>query len=204
MYMQSQLQYKELTVDDQQVQVFFFFSSRRRHTRCREVSWARRCVQETGINAEYMGNKMMEIEIDQKKEKIKRGCKFCDILDTDKILYETPYVVAFADRKPRGKMHFLVIPKIHIVSIIYLTPEHISLVHHMLEVGKVILETYAHGEEWEQNLSQMQIWISCSSKNQCKAPASPLHRPSLSSTEASSQRIWTHTALRSVGVFIQK
>eukprot|EP00831_Metopus_contortus_P071078 TRINITY_DN64995_c0_g1_i2.p1 TRINITY_DN64995_c0_g1~~TRINITY_DN64995_c0_g1_i2.p1 ORF type:complete len:259 (+),score=45.09 TRINITY_DN64995_c0_g1_i2:3-779(+) len=27
--------------------VFFFFSSRRRHTRCREVSWARRCVQET-------------------------------------------------------------------------------------------------------------------------------------------------------------
>eukprot|EP00831_Metopus_contortus_P053014 TRINITY_DN44544_c0_g1_i2.p1 TRINITY_DN44544_c0_g1~~TRINITY_DN44544_c0_g1_i2.p1 ORF type:complete len:152 (+),score=36.73 TRINITY_DN44544_c0_g1_i2:24-479(+) len=28
---------------------FFFFSSRRRHTRCREVSWARRCVQETGV-----------------------------------------------------------------------------------------------------------------------------------------------------------
>eukprot|EP00831_Metopus_contortus_P024610 TRINITY_DN21424_c0_g1_i2.p3 TRINITY_DN21424_c0_g1~~TRINITY_DN21424_c0_g1_i2.p3 ORF type:complete len:101 (-),score=41.34 TRINITY_DN21424_c0_g1_i2:444-746(-) len=33
--------------------IFFFFSSRRRHTRCREVSWARRCVQET--DAEYMG-----------------------------------------------------------------------------------------------------------------------------------------------------
>eukprot|EP00831_Metopus_contortus_P037238 TRINITY_DN29359_c0_g1_i2.p2 TRINITY_DN29359_c0_g1~~TRINITY_DN29359_c0_g1_i2.p2 ORF type:complete len:126 (-),score=30.60 TRINITY_DN29359_c0_g1_i2:131-508(-) len=31
------------------LQVFFFFSSRRRHTRCREVSWARRCVQETGL-----------------------------------------------------------------------------------------------------------------------------------------------------------
>eukprot|EP00831_Metopus_contortus_P062227 TRINITY_DN54270_c0_g1_i1.p2 TRINITY_DN54270_c0_g1~~TRINITY_DN54270_c0_g1_i1.p2 ORF type:complete len:152 (+),score=47.72 TRINITY_DN54270_c0_g1_i1:32-487(+) len=29
---------------------FFFFSSRRRHTRCREVSWARRCVQETGVH----------------------------------------------------------------------------------------------------------------------------------------------------------
>eukprot|EP00829_Urostomides_striatus_P005895 TRINITY_DN16489_c0_g1_i1.p2 TRINITY_DN16489_c0_g1~~TRINITY_DN16489_c0_g1_i1.p2 ORF type:complete len:153 (-),score=52.85 TRINITY_DN16489_c0_g1_i1:57-515(-) len=28
----------------------FFFSSRRRHTRCREVSWARRCVQETEMN----------------------------------------------------------------------------------------------------------------------------------------------------------
>eukprot|EP01016_Furgasonia_blochmanni_P050303 TRINITY_DN7758_c0_g1_i3.p2 TRINITY_DN7758_c0_g1~~TRINITY_DN7758_c0_g1_i3.p2 ORF type:complete len:115 (+),score=24.57 TRINITY_DN7758_c0_g1_i3:3-347(+) len=28
---------------------FFFFSSRRRHTRSCLVSWARRCVQETGI-----------------------------------------------------------------------------------------------------------------------------------------------------------
>eukprot|EP00831_Metopus_contortus_P023311 TRINITY_DN20587_c0_g1_i1.p4 TRINITY_DN20587_c0_g1~~TRINITY_DN20587_c0_g1_i1.p4 ORF type:complete len:113 (-),score=22.86 TRINITY_DN20587_c0_g1_i1:446-784(-) len=36
-----------------QLYMFFFFSSRRRHTRCREVSWARRCVQET--DAEYMG-----------------------------------------------------------------------------------------------------------------------------------------------------
>eukprot|EP00831_Metopus_contortus_P020074 TRINITY_DN1878_c0_g1_i5.p1 TRINITY_DN1878_c0_g1~~TRINITY_DN1878_c0_g1_i5.p1 ORF type:complete len:144 (-),score=38.30 TRINITY_DN1878_c0_g1_i5:11-442(-) len=31
---------------------FFFFSSRRRHTRCREVSWARRCVQETDLQVE--------------------------------------------------------------------------------------------------------------------------------------------------------
>eukprot|EP00831_Metopus_contortus_P044910 TRINITY_DN35993_c0_g1_i4.p4 TRINITY_DN35993_c0_g1~~TRINITY_DN35993_c0_g1_i4.p4 ORF type:complete len:100 (-),score=29.71 TRINITY_DN35993_c0_g1_i4:258-557(-) len=30
---------------------FFFFSSRRRHTRCREVSWARRCVQETAAKS---------------------------------------------------------------------------------------------------------------------------------------------------------
>eukprot|EP00831_Metopus_contortus_P042565 TRINITY_DN3380_c0_g1_i1.p1 TRINITY_DN3380_c0_g1~~TRINITY_DN3380_c0_g1_i1.p1 ORF type:complete len:157 (-),score=49.70 TRINITY_DN3380_c0_g1_i1:104-574(-) len=38
---------------------FFFFSSRRRHTRCREVSWARRCVQET--DAEYMGKSRYEV-----------------------------------------------------------------------------------------------------------------------------------------------
>eukprot|EP00831_Metopus_contortus_P007246 TRINITY_DN12771_c0_g1_i4.p1 TRINITY_DN12771_c0_g1~~TRINITY_DN12771_c0_g1_i4.p1 ORF type:complete len:127 (+),score=46.03 TRINITY_DN12771_c0_g1_i4:43-423(+) len=43
---------------------FFFFSSRRRHTRCREVSWARRCVQETGINAEYMGPFKLEMQSD--------------------------------------------------------------------------------------------------------------------------------------------
>eukprot|EP00831_Metopus_contortus_P060301 TRINITY_DN52204_c0_g1_i1.p4 TRINITY_DN52204_c0_g1~~TRINITY_DN52204_c0_g1_i1.p4 ORF type:complete len:125 (-),score=42.06 TRINITY_DN52204_c0_g1_i1:491-865(-) len=39
---------------------FFFFSSRRRHTRCREVSWARRCVQETGI--EYWTAKIHQNE----------------------------------------------------------------------------------------------------------------------------------------------
>eukprot|EP00831_Metopus_contortus_P029961 TRINITY_DN24620_c0_g1_i1.p2 TRINITY_DN24620_c0_g1~~TRINITY_DN24620_c0_g1_i1.p2 ORF type:complete len:128 (-),score=67.45 TRINITY_DN24620_c0_g1_i1:166-549(-) len=52
---------------------FFFFSSRRRHTRCREVSWARRCVQETGINAEYMGieeTKKKSKEIMDKKNKM--------------------------------------------------------------------------------------------------------------------------------------
>eukprot|EP00831_Metopus_contortus_P003191 TRINITY_DN11182_c0_g2_i1.p2 TRINITY_DN11182_c0_g2~~TRINITY_DN11182_c0_g2_i1.p2 ORF type:complete len:153 (-),score=30.99 TRINITY_DN11182_c0_g2_i1:137-538(-) len=37
---------------------FFFFSSRRRHTRCREVSWARRCVQETGVHGEIDWNEM--------------------------------------------------------------------------------------------------------------------------------------------------
>eukprot|EP00831_Metopus_contortus_P019096 TRINITY_DN18227_c0_g1_i3.p1 TRINITY_DN18227_c0_g1~~TRINITY_DN18227_c0_g1_i3.p1 ORF type:complete len:104 (-),score=15.16 TRINITY_DN18227_c0_g1_i3:499-810(-) len=37
-------------LQDEFLIVFFFFSSRRRHTRCREVSWARRCVQETAVN----------------------------------------------------------------------------------------------------------------------------------------------------------
>eukprot|EP00831_Metopus_contortus_P062536 TRINITY_DN54696_c0_g1_i1.p2 TRINITY_DN54696_c0_g1~~TRINITY_DN54696_c0_g1_i1.p2 ORF type:complete len:136 (-),score=48.44 TRINITY_DN54696_c0_g1_i1:40-447(-) len=37
--------------------LYFFFSSRRRHTRCREVSWARRCVQETGYQRRVHGAK---------------------------------------------------------------------------------------------------------------------------------------------------
>eukprot|EP00831_Metopus_contortus_P070058 TRINITY_DN6332_c0_g1_i2.p2 TRINITY_DN6332_c0_g1~~TRINITY_DN6332_c0_g1_i2.p2 ORF type:complete len:160 (+),score=34.47 TRINITY_DN6332_c0_g1_i2:17-496(+) len=37
--------------------LFFFFSSRRRHTRCREVSWARRCVQETGYQRRVHGHR---------------------------------------------------------------------------------------------------------------------------------------------------
>eukprot|EP00831_Metopus_contortus_P050157 TRINITY_DN4219_c0_g1_i1.p3 TRINITY_DN4219_c0_g1~~TRINITY_DN4219_c0_g1_i1.p3 ORF type:complete len:132 (-),score=28.36 TRINITY_DN4219_c0_g1_i1:301-696(-) len=51
--------------------LFFFFSSRRRHTRCREVSWARRCVQETGINAEYMGEraKLQALEVPGRRDR---------------------------------------------------------------------------------------------------------------------------------------
>eukprot|EP00831_Metopus_contortus_P016433 TRINITY_DN16892_c0_g1_i5.p1 TRINITY_DN16892_c0_g1~~TRINITY_DN16892_c0_g1_i5.p1 ORF type:complete len:298 (+),score=87.40 TRINITY_DN16892_c0_g1_i5:91-984(+) len=64
---------------------FFFFSSRRRHTRCREVSWARRCVQETGgINAEYMGMLLqllvIIIKINFKKTQARRS-QFMSILE---------------------------------------------------------------------------------------------------------------------------
>eukprot|EP00831_Metopus_contortus_P042393 TRINITY_DN33575_c0_g1_i1.p3 TRINITY_DN33575_c0_g1~~TRINITY_DN33575_c0_g1_i1.p3 ORF type:complete len:130 (-),score=41.11 TRINITY_DN33575_c0_g1_i1:275-664(-) len=48
----------------------FFFSSRRRHTRCREVSWARRCVQETGTwEAHFMGGDDF-MDNNDKKQKI--------------------------------------------------------------------------------------------------------------------------------------
>eukprot|EP01015_Nassula_variabilis_P028169 TRINITY_DN585_c0_g1_i1.p1 TRINITY_DN585_c0_g1~~TRINITY_DN585_c0_g1_i1.p1 ORF type:complete len:274 (-),score=66.29 TRINITY_DN585_c0_g1_i1:63-884(-) len=42
---------------------FFFFSSRRRHTRCSGVSWARRCVQETGYDTSF--NEVFEISQSQ-------------------------------------------------------------------------------------------------------------------------------------------
>eukprot|EP00831_Metopus_contortus_P009477 TRINITY_DN13658_c0_g1_i1.p1 TRINITY_DN13658_c0_g1~~TRINITY_DN13658_c0_g1_i1.p1 ORF type:complete len:152 (+),score=62.81 TRINITY_DN13658_c0_g1_i1:3-458(+) len=45
-------------ISGQQFLWFFFFSSRRRHTRCREVSWARRCVQETGYQRRVHGQKV--------------------------------------------------------------------------------------------------------------------------------------------------
>eukprot|EP01015_Nassula_variabilis_P024202 TRINITY_DN45_c0_g1_i1.p1 TRINITY_DN45_c0_g1~~TRINITY_DN45_c0_g1_i1.p1 ORF type:complete len:182 (+),score=80.97 TRINITY_DN45_c0_g1_i1:2-547(+) len=44
---------------------FFFFSSRRRHTRFLPVSWARRCVQETGVH----GDNNQYIEYKQKMNK---------------------------------------------------------------------------------------------------------------------------------------
>eukprot|EP00825_Cyclidium_porcatum_P006848 TRINITY_DN1342_c0_g3_i1.p6 TRINITY_DN1342_c0_g3~~TRINITY_DN1342_c0_g3_i1.p6 ORF type:complete len:140 (-),score=21.25 TRINITY_DN1342_c0_g3_i1:1572-1991(-) len=51
---------------------FFFFSSRRRHTRSCLVSWARRCVQETGINAEYMGFHPV-VEGERRRKTIRAG-----------------------------------------------------------------------------------------------------------------------------------
>eukprot|EP00825_Cyclidium_porcatum_P044211 TRINITY_DN6417_c0_g1_i4.p1 TRINITY_DN6417_c0_g1~~TRINITY_DN6417_c0_g1_i4.p1 ORF type:complete len:192 (-),score=42.93 TRINITY_DN6417_c0_g1_i4:44-619(-) len=41
-------------------QWFFFFSSRRRHTRSCLVSWARRCVQETGYQRRVHGNQTIK------------------------------------------------------------------------------------------------------------------------------------------------
>eukprot|EP00831_Metopus_contortus_P083236 TRINITY_DN9173_c0_g2_i2.p2 TRINITY_DN9173_c0_g2~~TRINITY_DN9173_c0_g2_i2.p2 ORF type:complete len:127 (-),score=44.65 TRINITY_DN9173_c0_g2_i2:171-497(-) len=52
------------------IYVFFFFSSRRRHTRCREVSWARRCVQETVSTQSTWGKLQqdaLQLQTSQKK-----------------------------------------------------------------------------------------------------------------------------------------
>eukprot|EP00831_Metopus_contortus_P076912 TRINITY_DN7129_c0_g1_i3.p2 TRINITY_DN7129_c0_g1~~TRINITY_DN7129_c0_g1_i3.p2 ORF type:complete len:117 (-),score=49.81 TRINITY_DN7129_c0_g1_i3:175-525(-) len=57
---------------------FFFFSSRRRHTRCREVSWARRCVQETALYERVLEAQRIagaEMKTDKKKKKYKLGEK---------------------------------------------------------------------------------------------------------------------------------
>eukprot|EP00831_Metopus_contortus_P021571 TRINITY_DN19672_c0_g1_i1.p3 TRINITY_DN19672_c0_g1~~TRINITY_DN19672_c0_g1_i1.p3 ORF type:complete len:119 (+),score=39.00 TRINITY_DN19672_c0_g1_i1:1-357(+) len=50
---------------------FFFFSSRRRHTRCREVSWARRCVQETDrMQITFFEKKLLNFGLDSFAEKV--------------------------------------------------------------------------------------------------------------------------------------
>eukprot|EP01016_Furgasonia_blochmanni_P025145 TRINITY_DN270_c0_g1_i1.p1 TRINITY_DN270_c0_g1~~TRINITY_DN270_c0_g1_i1.p1 ORF type:complete len:217 (+),score=59.71 TRINITY_DN270_c0_g1_i1:3-653(+) len=58
--------------DREMLNSVFFFSSRRRHTRSCLVSWARRCVQETGINAEYMGSVKVKSQQRKSKGKAKR------------------------------------------------------------------------------------------------------------------------------------
>eukprot|EP00831_Metopus_contortus_P016206 TRINITY_DN16764_c0_g1_i1.p2 TRINITY_DN16764_c0_g1~~TRINITY_DN16764_c0_g1_i1.p2 ORF type:complete len:142 (-),score=45.04 TRINITY_DN16764_c0_g1_i1:191-616(-) len=57
------------------VGLFFFFSSRRRHTRCREVSWARRCVQETGYQRRVHGDTAFVTIVKASENEIKKKTK---------------------------------------------------------------------------------------------------------------------------------
>eukprot|EP00825_Cyclidium_porcatum_P012774 TRINITY_DN16682_c0_g1_i2.p1 TRINITY_DN16682_c0_g1~~TRINITY_DN16682_c0_g1_i2.p1 ORF type:complete len:272 (+),score=9.26 TRINITY_DN16682_c0_g1_i2:43-858(+) len=58
---------------------FFFFSSRRRHTRSCLVSWARRCVQETGTWAGYRSERLChECKIETRiQSRIYQQCGCC-------------------------------------------------------------------------------------------------------------------------------
>ena len=63
------------------------------------------------------------------------NCLFCRIIQTEipvKILYEDDQVMAFNDISPQAPIHFLLIPKRHIASLIELNATHQALAGHML------------------------------------------------------------------------
>lgn len=62
-------------------------------------------------------------------------CIFCKIIDKKipaKILYEDNDVLAFNDIHPKAKIHFLVIPKTHIESMIQLKESHKTLMGNLM------------------------------------------------------------------------
>ena len=64
-------------------------------------------------------------------------CLFCMIAEgkiPSKKLYEDEQVVAFYDINPQAKVHFLVVPKKHIVSAAALTEEDGALLGHIFAV----------------------------------------------------------------------
>ncbi|KNA13523.1 hypothetical protein SOVF_116270 [Spinacia oleracea] len=73
------------------------------------------------------------------------ACIFCDIArlpSSTSLLYQDDKVVAFQDIKPAAFRHYLVIPIEHIPTVKNLQRglEHYSLVSHMLNVGKTLLQ----------------------------------------------------------------
>ncbi len=62
-------------------------------------------------------------------------CIFCKIINKQipsKLIYEDADVFVFHDINPAAEVHFLLIPKIHIESMLHLTPEHQNLMGKMI------------------------------------------------------------------------
>ena len=75
-------------------------------------------------------------------------CIFCKIVAgqiPSRKVYEDDQVFAFHDIKPWAPVHFLIIPKQHIVSMAHIGTEHQALLGHMLSlVPKLALEQGAN------------------------------------------------------------
>ena len=64
-------------------------------------------------------------------------CLFCKIVEgkipSDRV-YEDSQVVVFRDIYPKAPVHLLLVPRVHFASLNELTPEHDSLMAHMLRL----------------------------------------------------------------------
>ncbi len=72
------------------------------------------------------------------------GCLFCKIVNREipaEIIYEDNQFVAFKDIKPKAPVHFLVVPKKHILSVNHLTPEDNTLIGELFLVAQKIART---------------------------------------------------------------
>ena len=64
-------------------------------------------------------------------------CLFCKIVEgkipSDRV-YEDSQLVVFRDIHPKAPVHLLLVPRVHFASLNELTPEHDSLMAHMLRL----------------------------------------------------------------------
>ena len=66
------------------------------------------------------------------------NCIFCKIIAgkiPSRKLHEDEHVFAFHDIAPWAPVHFLIIPKLHILSTAQLAPEHAGLMGHMMTLA---------------------------------------------------------------------
>jgi histidine triad (HIT) family protein len=66
------------------------------------------------------------------------NCIFCKIIAgkiPSRKVYEDEHVFAFHDIAPWAPIHFLIIPKLHIPSMMHLAPEHAALMGHMMALA---------------------------------------------------------------------
>ncbi|MDQ7092286.1 histidine triad nucleotide-binding protein [Desulfosporosinus sp. PR] len=76
-------------------------------------------------------------------------CIFCQIAQRkipSEIIYEDDKLVAFKDIRPLAPVHLLVIPKSHLGSLNDVTPEHESLIGHLLGVIRRLAQEFGVAE----------------------------------------------------------
>lgn len=67
-----------------------------------------------------------------------QGCIFCKIVSgqiPSRKVYEDDEMLAFHDVRPQAPVHFLMIPKSHVVSLVQCEPEHRALLGKMLQMS---------------------------------------------------------------------
>jgi histidine triad (HIT) family protein len=82
------------------------------------------------------------------------SCLFCKITNKEipaKIIYEDNTMVAFHDISPKADIHFLIIPKIHITSMLDLKEKHKEL------MGSIMLRANALATEFDLEGYKVQI-----------------------------------------------
>lgn len=70
-------------------------------------------------------------------------CLFCKIINKEiptDFIYEDESVLAFADINPKAPVHYLIIPREHIQSIIYLKENHQEIISKLIFAAKNIAE----------------------------------------------------------------
>lgn len=68
-------------------------------------------------------------------------CIFCKIGKKEipsTVVYEDEHLLAFKDLNPVAPVHVLIIPKVHMNSLNAVTPDHVTLMGHLLSTVKTI------------------------------------------------------------------
>ena len=68
-----------------------------------------------------------------------QDCIFCNIVDKKKpteFLYEDDILVVFNDIRPSAPVHLLVVPKVHVQSIIHLEDNHRELISQVIYAAR--------------------------------------------------------------------
>lgn len=72
-------------------------------------------------------------------------CVFCKISNKElpaNVVYEDDFLIAFEDAKPSAPVHYLMVPKEHIQSIMHLESNHQEIISKLIFTAKKIAEKF--------------------------------------------------------------